>query len=252
MAGGVTPFQSFGVRPLGRVYGPTDGSIAHADDGFIDAHRVFTSLADGIIEARFFNPYSAQEGSWSSGFLFRQGVANAFHAVIIDRLRLLVPPRSRTGDAGFRRKPWRTDRSSHIDDESFGEQPYPDHRYRKGGLAVHKRRARGQAGAGPSARRGERVRRRLVLLGTRNPGQGDPLRGPHDPVCGTRARVRCGEHPDAYRNTNTNTDTWNRLHGRGDRDTDADQHASGRSGRGAGDNVRAKPAHRGKGYQRSP
>ena len=83
-AGGVTPFQNFAVRPLGKVYGPTDGSIEHADDGFIDAHRTFTSLADGIIEARFFNPYSAQEGSWSSGFLIRQGRSNEFHAVIVD------------------------------------------------------------------------------------------------------------------------------------------------------------------------
>ena len=83
-AGGVTPFQNFAVRPLGKVYGPTDGSIEHADDGFIDAHRTFTSMADGIIEARFFNPYSAQEGSWSSGFLIRQGRSNEFHAVIVD------------------------------------------------------------------------------------------------------------------------------------------------------------------------
>ena len=118
-AGGVTPFQSFGVRPLGRVYGPTDGSIAHADDGFIDAHRVFTSLADGIIEARFFNPYSAQEGSWSSGFMFRQGVANAFHAVIIDQFRL-------TGTSVRERATWirrsgvAEDRSSHIDTSPSG------------------------------------------------------------------------------------------------------------------------------------
>ena len=83
-AGGVTPFQNFAVRPLGKVYGPTDGSIAHADDGLINVHRTFTSMADGIIEARFFNPYSAQEGSWSSGFLFRQGRSNEFHAVIVD------------------------------------------------------------------------------------------------------------------------------------------------------------------------
>ena len=84
-AGGVTPYQSFSVQPLGRVYGPTDGSIAHVADGFIDEYETFTSLADGIIEARFFNPYSAQEGSWTSGFMFRQGVANEFQAVVIDQ-----------------------------------------------------------------------------------------------------------------------------------------------------------------------
>ena len=29
-------------------------------------------MADGIIEARFFNPYFVPEGEWSSGFLFRR------------------------------------------------------------------------------------------------------------------------------------------------------------------------------------
>ena len=97
-AGGVTPFQNFAVRPLGKVYGPTDGSIEHADNGLIDAHRTFTSLADGIVEARFFNPYSAQEGSWSSGFLIRQGKSNEFHAVIVDDSGRWYHSK-RTGDA---------------------------------------------------------------------------------------------------------------------------------------------------------
>ena len=117
-AGGVTPFQSFGVRPLGRVYGPTDGSIAHADDGFIDAHRTFTSLADGIIEARFFNPYSAQQGSWSSGFMFRQGVANESHAVIIDQSGRWYHG-LRTGDADTTHGV-ADGRSSHIDTSASG------------------------------------------------------------------------------------------------------------------------------------
>ena len=96
-AGGVTPYQGFSVQPLGRVYGPTDGSIPHVVDGFIDVHRIFTSLADGIIEARFYNPYSSDQGSWSSGFMFRRGVANAFHAAIIDSNGYWYH-RSRTGD----------------------------------------------------------------------------------------------------------------------------------------------------------
>ena len=117
-AGGVTPYQSFSVQPLGRVYGPTDGSISHADDGFIDVHRVFTSLADGIIEARFYNPYSAQEGSWSTGFMFRQGVANAFHAVIIDHIGHWYQ-RSRTGDLDSAQAV-AEGRSSHIDTSPAG------------------------------------------------------------------------------------------------------------------------------------
>ena len=79
-----TLFSGFTVRPLRKVYGPQDGTIEHdPDDGFIDTHRTSTSLADGIIEARFFNPYSAQDGSWSSGFLVRQGGFNEFHTVVV-------------------------------------------------------------------------------------------------------------------------------------------------------------------------
>ena len=80
-----TRYSDFAVRPLEKRYGPLDGSIEHAPhDGFIDTHRTLTSLADGIVEARFLNPYSAQDGSWSSGFLFRQGASNEFHAAIVD------------------------------------------------------------------------------------------------------------------------------------------------------------------------
>ena len=117
-AGGVTPYQSFSVQPLGRVYGPTDGSIEHADDNFIDVHRVFTSLADGIIEARFYNPYSAQEGSWTSGFMFRQGVSEEFHAVLIDDSGYWYQ-RSRTGDLDSAQAV-AEDRSSHIDTSPSG------------------------------------------------------------------------------------------------------------------------------------
>ena len=65
--------------------GPVSGSIKHdPDDGLIDTYRTFTSMADGIIEARFSNPYSAQVGDWSSGFLFRQGASNEFHAILVN------------------------------------------------------------------------------------------------------------------------------------------------------------------------
>ena len=126
-AGGVTPFQNFAVRPLGKVYGPTDGSIEHADDGFIDVHRTFTSMADGIIEARFFNPYSAQEGSWSSGFLISSREIQRVSRRHSRRIRPLAPP------AANQRHRVRTCRGgrevqSHIH-QSVREQPHPDHRH---------------------------------------------------------------------------------------------------------------------------
>ena len=84
--GSFTRYADFTVRSLRGVYGPRDGSIPHDpdDDGIIDTHPTFTSLADGIIEARFINPYSLQEGGWSSGFLFRNSAFNVFHIVGIE------------------------------------------------------------------------------------------------------------------------------------------------------------------------
>ena len=82
--GRATPFSDFTVRPLLKAYGPQRGVIEHnPDDDLIDLRRTRVSLADGIIQARFFNPYSAQEGSWSSGFLMRNSGANEFHALVV-------------------------------------------------------------------------------------------------------------------------------------------------------------------------
>ena len=82
-----TPIPTPGVvatQSLGYVFGPESGSIDHdPDDGFVDVHRSNVSLSDGIIEARFHNPYSTREGSWSSGFLFRSGRDNTFHVVVV-------------------------------------------------------------------------------------------------------------------------------------------------------------------------
>ena len=85
----LTPTPTPVPAPVGS-FGPVDGSIEHRpDDGFIDDHETFTSLADGIIEARFFNPYSPQTGNWSSGFLFRwtpSSPGNMFHTVVITQV----------------------------------------------------------------------------------------------------------------------------------------------------------------------
>ena len=84
VVGRSTPFSDFTVRPLLKAYGPQRGVIEHnPDDDLIDIRRTRVSLADGIIQARFFNPYSAQEGSWSSGFLMRNSGANEFHALVV-------------------------------------------------------------------------------------------------------------------------------------------------------------------------
>ena len=83
--GFTVPFSDFTVQPLGRRFGPEQGTIEHnPGDEHIDTHPTSVWLADGIIEARFFNPYSASEGDWTSGFLFRVASADEHHAVFID------------------------------------------------------------------------------------------------------------------------------------------------------------------------
>ena len=80
-----TRFRDFTVREIRKEYGPRNSEIEHdPDDGFIDAHDSFTSLQNGIIEAQFSNPYSAQDGGWSSGFLFRNSGQGQFHVVVVN------------------------------------------------------------------------------------------------------------------------------------------------------------------------
>ena len=89
VAGYSTRFEQFTIRPTPRpLFGPVDGEIKHdPDDGFIDDYRATgVTIRDGVIEARFFNPYSTEVGEWSSGFLFRHSPyddTSLFHAVVI-------------------------------------------------------------------------------------------------------------------------------------------------------------------------
>ena len=83
--GEATVYKDFSVRPIELEHGPEDGAIEHrAGDGFVDAQRTRVSMADGIIEARFFNPYFVPEGEWSSGFLFRRSGSDGRHVVGIN------------------------------------------------------------------------------------------------------------------------------------------------------------------------
>lgn len=86
LAGRSTRFEDFTIRSLRKVYGPREGEITHdPDDGSIDAFNSRVSLTDGIIEARFINPYGSSLGEWSSGFLFRHPRTNEFHAIVINQ-----------------------------------------------------------------------------------------------------------------------------------------------------------------------
>ncbi len=80
-----TRFENFTIRELASAFGPRDGSIEQdPENGFIDTYRTYlASLTDGIIEATFFNPYSSDQGNWSSGFTFRVGYSNEFHLLAV-------------------------------------------------------------------------------------------------------------------------------------------------------------------------
>ncbi len=71
------------------IFGPVDGEIEHKihETGYIDGYHAWgVSMEDGIIEARFYNPYSASVGKWSSGFMFRHRRTDdgpKFHIVVI-------------------------------------------------------------------------------------------------------------------------------------------------------------------------
>ena len=88
LAGESTRFENLIIRSLRKLYGPRDGDISHdPDGGFIDDHETYVSLNDGIIEARFFNPYAPSQGDWSNGFLFRESRNGEFHVIVIQEDR---------------------------------------------------------------------------------------------------------------------------------------------------------------------
>ena len=82
--GKATVFQDFSVWSLSNTYGPTSDSLIHEpDDNRLETLSSSVSLADTIVEARFFNPYSTAEGTWTGGFIIRETGFNAQHRIFI-------------------------------------------------------------------------------------------------------------------------------------------------------------------------
>ena len=82
VAGKSTQFEEFKITPIQSApaggLGPVDGSIEHKDDGQIDVYAANVSLADGIIEAQFFNPYSSHSDGATGLYS-----ADIFHTVVV-------------------------------------------------------------------------------------------------------------------------------------------------------------------------
>ena len=81
-----TRFSGFIVREIQTAYAPQNVTIQHNPaDQAIDAQRINVRVADCIMEAHFHNPYSPNDGSWSSGFLFRERTPTSrFHAIVLN------------------------------------------------------------------------------------------------------------------------------------------------------------------------
>ena len=57
--------------PAVRSFGPSNGSLSHVEDGFVEDDGANVTLKNFIVDARFVNPYGPATGSWDYGFSFR-------------------------------------------------------------------------------------------------------------------------------------------------------------------------------------
>ncbi len=79
-----TIYKDFSVRPIELEHGPEDGAIAHSGgESGVDLHQSRAWLADGIIEARFFNPFFVPQGEWFSGIFLRDNAEGKPHLIAI-------------------------------------------------------------------------------------------------------------------------------------------------------------------------
>ncbi len=82
--GSSTVYKGFSVRPIELEHGPEAGAIAHSgDDSGVDLHQSRAWLADGIFEARFFNPFFVPQGEWFSGIFLRDNAEGRPHLIAI-------------------------------------------------------------------------------------------------------------------------------------------------------------------------
>lgn len=69
---------------LNIIYGPERGSLPHGNDadGMTRIERADVRLRDGVIAARFFNPYDSRDSQWDYGFFFRENNTAEYLLVI--------------------------------------------------------------------------------------------------------------------------------------------------------------------------
>lgn len=84
IAGKSTRYEDFTVWPLGEIYGPNDGALAHNEDGSLSAQYAGLRLRDFVAYARFYNPYDRAERTWSYGIGFRDIGADNEYRLYVD------------------------------------------------------------------------------------------------------------------------------------------------------------------------
>ncbi|MYB15514.1 MAG: trypsin-like serine protease [Chloroflexi bacterium] len=108
-------------------FGPASGTLNHdPDDGFIKGVAAGFDAADFVIEATFFNPYSAAAGGFDYGFKFRDAGGNAFFLIVTSDAswRLFYgddPPRTLVGEGRMPRFRDGVGESNHLSVIAVGE-----------------------------------------------------------------------------------------------------------------------------------
>ena len=79
-----TVYSDFSVRPIEVAHESNNGTIEHSgEESGVDTHRSRAWMADGIMEARYFNPFFVPQGEWFSGLFFRDGNDGRPHLVAL-------------------------------------------------------------------------------------------------------------------------------------------------------------------------
>ena len=114
IANSPTPTPGPTVNPSVPLFGPENGSIAHApDNGYLEISDALVQSGDVMIEVTFDNPYAPNESHWNYGIFFDSAQSNAYHWIYIDSRRDWNHWR-RSGDEGYT-LPGRVDRVHGID-----------------------------------------------------------------------------------------------------------------------------------------
>ncbi|NWJ47156.1 MAG: hypothetical protein HXX08_14945 [Chloroflexi bacterium] len=65
-----------------KIYGPANGNIEHPNGNYVGIKCANVTLRNSLIDAWFFNPYGANEGTWDYGFFIRNSPQGQYRLII--------------------------------------------------------------------------------------------------------------------------------------------------------------------------